>query len=569
MLNRPQKLHMSFLSSVLIFFLMIGNTCLAQQPDGLSNAASQPETDAPKPPELPMARGRVFVDIDGDKRFGDSDQPFVGVKVSNGKEIATTGEDGKYELPVQDGSIIFVIKPTGFRSPMDQNNLPQFYYIHKPDGSPKLKYAGSQPTGRLPASIDFPMYRASEPETFRIVLFGDPQPRNVTEVDYIAQDVVSELIGCNHAFGVSLGDLAFDNLETLEPLNQVIGLIGIPWHNLIGNHDLNLDGKNRDEINETFESIYGPTYYSFDHGNVHFIVLDNIDWKAPKDDPGVKKFFARFGPRQWQFVKNDLALIPESQMVVLLMHAPIIKTEDRQDLYRLIEKRPLCVSVSAHTHEQTHHFLGKKDGFQGDREHHHIVNVTVSGAFWSGAKDDRGIPHSTMQDGAPNGYSIMTFEPDRYLLDFKGAGHPANYQMRIHLPNTVAASKSAATEVWVNVFNGSSKSKVEMAVDRESDWVTLERKVTADPYYEAALAAEKKIKPEIVPSWIGTKPCSHLWHGTIDQKLQPGVHLIRIRTTDMHGRTFYSQRSIRIESDGAGSQPEQNQTNTKPSPVAH
>ena len=60
-----------------------------------------------------MARGRVFVDIDGDKRFGDSDQPFVGVKVSNGKEIATTGEDGKYELPVQDGSIIFVIKPTG------------------------------------------------------------------------------------------------------------------------------------------------------------------------------------------------------------------------------------------------------------------------------------------------------------------------------------------------------------------------------------------------------------------------------------------------------------------------
>ena len=152
---------------------MIGNTCLAQQPDGLSNAASQPETDAPKPPELPMARGRVFVDIDGDKRFGDSDQPFVGVKVSNGKEIATTGEDGKYELPVQDGSIIFVIKPTGFRSPMDQNNLPQFYYIHKPDGSPKLKYAGSQPTGRLPASIDFPMYRTSEPETFRIVLFGD------------------------------------------------------------------------------------------------------------------------------------------------------------------------------------------------------------------------------------------------------------------------------------------------------------------------------------------------------------------------------------------------------------
>ena len=407
------------------------------------------------------------MDRDGDKRFGDVDEPFAGVKVSNGKEIVTTGDDGKYELPVQDGSIIFVIKPTGFRSPLDANNLPQFYYIHKPDGSPKLKYAGSQPTGHLPASIDFPMYAVSEPETFRIVLFGDPQPRNMTEVDYIAQDVVTELIGCNHAFGVSLGDLAFDNLETLEPLNQVIGLIGIPWYNLIGNHDLNLDGENRDQINETFESIYGPTYYSFDHGNVHFVVLDNIDWKLLPDESDesgaedVKKFFPRFGKQQLQFVERDLAMIPESQMVVLLMHAPIMETDDRQELYRLIEKRPLCVSVSAHTHTQAHYFLGKEDGFNGDQEHHHIVNVTVSGAWWSGAKDARGIPHSTMRDGAPNGYSIMTFEPDRYLLDFKGAGHPTDYQMRIELPYAVSAAESAATAVWVNVFNGSSKSKVE------------------------------------------------------------------------------------------------------------
>lgn len=542
---------------LLIGFLLVVCSAAAQEADTKS------KSESPKPPELPMARGRVFVDVNGDKKYGSEDQPFVGVKVSNGQEIATTGEDGKYELPVQDGSIIFVLKPTGFRSPLDENNLPQFYYIHKPDGSPKLKYAGSQPTGQLPASIDFPMYPVSEPETFRIVLFGDPQPRNMKEVDYIAQDVVGELIGCNHSFGVSLGDLAFDNLETLEPLNQVIGLIGIPWHNIIGNHDLNLDGKDRDEINETFESIYGPTYYSFDHGNVHFIVLDNIDWQAPNDTPDVKKFFARFGPQQLEFVKRDLAMIPKSQMVVLMMHAPIVGTEDRQELYRLIEKRPLCVSVSAHTHEQTHHFLGKDDGFNGDKEHHHIVNVTVSGAWWSGAKDERGIPHSTMRDGAPNGYSIMTFEPDRYLLDFKGAGHPADYQMRIHLPNSVAASDAAATEVWVNVFNGSSKSKVEMAIDRESDWVTLDQKVIADPFYQAILAKEKIIKPAIKPSLIRPSKCSHLWRGTIDQDLQPGVHLIRVRTTDMHGRTFYSQRSIRVSPNAGG-----DKANTQPKRTA-
>jgi len=561
-LRRRQRPNLTIAASLLIGSLLSLSSGLAQTIDTDSKA------DAPQPPAQLMARGRVFVDLDGDKKYGPDDQPFVGVKVSNGKEIATTTEDGKYELPIQDGSIIFVLKPTGFRSPLDENNLPQFYYIHKPDGSPKLKYAGSQPTGHLPASIDFPMYQVSEPETFRIVLFGDPQPRNMKEVDYIAQDVVSELIGCNHSFGVSLGDLAFDNLETLEPLNQVIGLIGIPWHNIIGNHDLNLDGKDRSEINETFESIYGPTYYSFDHGNVHFIMLDNIDWKAPKDTPDVKKFAARFGERQLEFVKRDLAMIPESQMVVLMMHAPIVGTEDRQELYRLIEKRPLCVSVSAHTHALTHHFLGKKDGFNGDKEHHHIVNVTVSGAWWAGAKDERGIPHSTMRDGAPNGYSIMTFEPDRYLLDFKGAGHPADHQMRIHLPNSVAAADSSATEVWVNVFNGSSKSKVEMAIDRDLDWVTLDQKIIPDPFYQAILAKEKTIKPAIKPSLIRPSDCSHLWHATIAQELQPGVHLIRVRTTDMHGRTFYSQRSIRV-SPNADEAKAPTQVSPKSASVAH
>lgn len=535
---------------VLTTFCLLGTgNSFAQTTD------AQDETQTPEPPTLPTATGRVFVDTDGDRKFGDNDQPFVGVKVSNGKEIVTTGQGGKYEIPVEDGSIIFVLKPTGFRTPLNENNLPQFFYIHKPDGSPKLQYAGSKPTGPLPESIDFPVYRKEEPETFRVVLFGDPQPRNMTEVDYVAQDVVSELIDCNHAFGVSLGDLAFDKLETLEPLNQVIGLIGIPWHNVIGNHDLNLDGKVRSEINETFESIYGPTYYSFDHGNVHFVVLDNIDWKPSEDAPNAGRYFPRFGKQQLEFLKRDLAMIPENQMVVLLMHAPIVDVEDRQEFYRLIEKRPLCVSVAAHTHEQTHYFLGKEDGFNGDKEHHHIVNVTVSGAWWSGAKDDRGIPHSTMRDGAPNGYSIMTFEPDRYLLDFKGAGHPAEYQMRVHLPNTIESSDSAATKLWVNVFNGSKKSKVEMAIDRDSDWVTLEQKVTVDPYYQAILDTEKNIKPAIVPSLIRPSECSHLWYGTIDRELPPGVHLIRIRSTDMHGRTFYSQRSIRVTADAAKNEP--------------
>ena len=63
-----------------------------------------------------------------------------------------------------------------------------------------------------------------------------------------------------------LGDIVFDDLSVMEPLNQAIALIGLPWYNVIGNHDLNMDAPNDELSDETFERFYGPAYYSFDHG---------------------------------------------------------------------------------------------------------------------------------------------------------------------------------------------------------------------------------------------------------------------------------------------------------------
>ena len=278
-------------------------------------------------------------------------------------------------------------------------------------------------------------------------------------------------------------------------------------------------------------------------------MLDNIDWKNPGVRNPLPHYHARFGDRQLDFLKNDLAAIPESQTVMLMMHCPLTSTEDRHQLFRLIEERPLCVSVAAHTHMQAHHFLGVEDGFNGKTPHHHIVNVTVSGSWWSGAKDDRGIPHTTMRDGAPNGYSIMTFEPDGYRLDFKAAGKPADYQMRIEVPREVAAADVAGTNVWVNVFNGSSKSKVELAIDQGSEWTTLEQKRVNDPFYQALVRREDERGDEIKQRLRLARekdPSEHLWGGNLNVDLKPGVHLLRVRTTDMHGRTYTGQRTIRV-----------------------
>lgn len=489
-----------------------------------------------------IASGVVFVDQNKNGKFDASDAAFSGIRVSNGLDIATTDQNGRYELPIENDDAIFVIKPNNFRSRLDENNLPKFFYLHKPNGSPTLKFPGTHPTGPLPQSINFPLYPSQESERFKILLFGDPQPRNDKEVDYIAQDVVRDLIGREeHAFGVTLGDIAFDDLSTFKTLNQTIALIGIPWRNVIGNHDINLDAKHRRHINETFEETYGPSYYSFDHGQVHFIVLDTIGWSEPTDQIPRRHYTPVLGERQLEFIKRDLDLTPKTQMVVLLMHVPIMGLADKDKLFRLIENRPYCISISGHTHDHRHLFLDKDDGFNGEKPHHHIVNVTVSGSWWSGAKNENGVPHTTMSDGAPNGYSVMNFDSEGYRLDFRAAGRPASDQLRIELPTKVASSKSKGTEIWVNVYNGSEQSKVKIKIDGDSEWTELAKKRVFDPYY---LRLRERDQDEDAPL---ARPVvsEHLWHGKLPE-LKPGVHVISAETTDRHGRVFSSQRSLRV-----------------------
>src|SRR5690606_39416015 len=118
------------------------------------------------------------------------------------------------ELPLGEDQIISVIKPSGHGVPVDGNNLPQFFYNHKPAGSPQLEFAGVEPTGKLPRSVDFALYPREENEAFTALIFGDPQPYTLEEVDYFARGVVADLGDVSHIpFGLSLGDLVGDDLE--------------------------------------------------------------------------------------------------------------------------------------------------------------------------------------------------------------------------------------------------------------------------------------------------------------------------------------------------------------------
>ncbi len=504
--------------------------------------------------EVIEARGIVFHDLNGNS-IRDADEPGIAnIKVSNGRVITQTDAEGRYTLKISDDSIVFVIKPRGWMTPVNEANLPQFYYIHKPAGSPAdFRFAGVSPTGPLPESIDFPLVQQDEPDSFKAILFGDTQPRNLKEVEYITHDVIEQVIANEAhgaAFGVTLGDIVFDDLSVMEPLNQAIALIGIPWYNVLGNHDINYDAANDRLSDETFERIYGPSYYSFDYGPTHFLVLDDVTWVAATDGQRAR-YHGGLGARQMEFIRNDLELIDPNQLVVLMMHIPLTDVEDRQDLYRLIEKRPATVSLSAHTHYMEHRFIGEEDGWQGPQRHHHVVNVTVCGSWWAGQTDERGIPHATMSDGAPNGYSIMEFRGDKYALQFRAAGKPAETQMNIYAPESIEPSDSLTTVILANIFAASEKSEAWLRVGSEGSWRPMEQVLTEDPAFVSVRERETAIAEREFRDLPRPHLTPHMYRGMLPDRLAPGTHLVEIKSTDTFGQEVRGTRVIRVDSPAA------------------
>lgn len=496
-----------------------------------------------------LARGVVFHDADANGRRDPGERGISGVRVSDQTRIVKTDGRGGWEIPLEadEDTRYFVIKPRGWMTPTDEHKLPKFYYVHKPKGSPSTKYPAVAPTGPLPASIDFPLVPQQEPPRFKALFFGDTQPRNVREVDYIRHDIVEPLIGKveDQAFGVTLGDIVFDDLSVFDPYVRTIALLGKPWYNVLGNHDINYDSPDDELSDETYERYFGPNWFSWDWGPVHFVALDNVFWHLD-DQTKRMRYKGAFGDSQLAWLKADLEAIPKDQLVVLMMHIPLGTCEDREKLFRLIEPRPYVLSVSAHTHYQEHVFLKEQHGWKGPKPHHHVVNVTTCGSWWQGSPDENGIPHTTMRDGAPNGYAVFAFDGNQYSIEYRVARRHASYQMSIYAPERIPQTEAGGTEVLVNVFGGSEKSAVEMRFGSGGPWLPMRKVLVPDPEYAEAFKRDVNLKPpyRALPAPIASP---HIWKGIIPRNPPKGMHPIHVRTTDMFGQTYTATRGVMIE----------------------
>lgn len=482
-----------------------------------------------------VAKGVVFEDKNKNGKRDEGEPGIPGVMVSNQREVFLTDSEGKYQIPVSNDSIIFVTKPSGYAVPLNKLNVPKFYYIHKPLGSPEgFRYPAVEPTGDLPESIDFPLTKQTEPDQFKIIALADTQPVDGQELGYVRDDVVTELIGTDAAFTIVLGDLLFDNLLLFPGYNQIMALIGKPVYNVIGNHDMNFLSEDDENADETYHRYYGPNYYSWDYGKVHFMTLDNIIWLGRERN----RYGDGLGEKQLEWIKNDIARVPGEKLIVLNMHAPMqyFRGERRlmgdcKELFKILKDRKKVLALSGHTHVTYHNFFTEENGWDGEGSFHHINCVTACGSWWSGPKDYRGIPVADQRDGAPNGYTIIDFDGADYVTTYKAAGFSPDFQMRIYPPDRSKTSGDQRNQILVNIFHGSDQSEVEYSIDG-GPFKPMRQEVMDDPlataFYSGATDSGK--------SWVNPVSCLHIWIAEFDEKPSRGLHYVTVREKDQYGR---------------------------------
>ena len=500
-----------------------------------------------------IAKGYVYEDLNKNGKRDKKEKGIAGVAVSNGLHVVATDAQGFYQLPVGNDHLIFISKPVGYQVPLDANNLPRYYYNHKPAGSPAdFKYQGVAPTGALPKEINFALYAYAEDDNYTALLFGDPQPRTAEELGYFAKGIVSEVENIKGIrLGISLGDLVSDALDLHRPYIEVMKRIGLPWYNVMGNHDMNFEAKADSLSDETFEAHFGPANYSFNYGQVHYLILDDILYPDPRDGKG---YWGGFTQRQLDYIENDLKLVSKDKLIILSFHIPLqqyddsYRIEDRQRLFRILKDFNNTLILSAHTHLQRNDFYTKADGWLQDKPLHEYNAGTTSGDWYSGMFNEQGVPASTMRDGTLKGYAFLHFQGNRYSIEYKVAGKPKEYQMELYAPKVVPYQRTYGwAGIYANFFMGTANDVVEYRIDN-GQWMKLNKVNSADPSFEASWY-EWDTLDKLVP---GRRPsnavdCTHLWMATFPTDLTLGEHHIEVKATDRYGKSYVQSRKINVQ----------------------
>ena len=521
-------------------------------------------------PASETASGIVYDDLDQDGRHGAEESGVGNVSVSNGCDVVVTDSDGRYQIDLAPGQILFVSQPTGYVVPVDDNQLPLFFYRHYPDGTPtaidgapvEWQWPVIEPTGPLPASVDFALHALSSQETrFTAHAFADPQARSDLGEDMVREDLVNTLLGNPYGaeFSITVGDVVFDNLGLYDRHKEMIGLIGIPQWTLPGNHDMNLESPNAHYATETFKKHFGPIYYSFNYGNAHVVALNNVEYAgAGQRDADGNTYRGFISDDQMYWLERDLARVPTDKLIVIATHISLIAeasdgdpshdatgpgTDNFEELLDLLRPFENVYGLAGHdTSNSWKVEIDHEHGWTGQPWIAHTL-AEVRGSGWTrGPRDLRGVADATMEDGNPNGFYLLKFDDVTLVPEFIPFpfGADAAQRLRVVLdPELEIATDDginrgvlrADTKVVVNLFDGGERDSVRLSLDG-GPFMPMRYVVRTDPFMERAYRRLVGT-PDAFPT---PKASAHIWEFDVPDNLESGIHSVVVETEDEFGQ---------------------------------
>ena len=433
-------------------------------------------------------------------RVTSGNRKLVNVIVSDGFTVVKTNSKGKYELPFNKlARFVHISVPSGYSFPNDKGIARHYHHI----------VAGAR------HDYDFQLEELTTDDSkHKFIVWADPQVKNEEDVQLMLHNSVPDvqkLVASEPGtlfHGIGAGDLVWDEHSLFKRYSEAVAGMGIPFFQVLGNHDMDYRKGGDETSDNTFGSIFGPTYYSFNRGKVHYVVLDDVRYLGKERD-----YDGYITPQQLDWLKQDLSHVPKDNMIILSVHIPVHNSvKNNMDLYAVLKPFKNLHIMSGHTH------YNKNVISNGVYEHNH---GTVCGAWWTGP---------ICSDGTPNGYGVYEVDGTELKWYYKGTGLDKSYQISLDV-ETLTNQK----RVLANVWNWDPEWKVEWWADNKPMGV-LENVDGFDPQ---AVRLFKGPKLPVKRSFAEPSRTDHLFMA----HFSPEVKTIKVVAVDRFGNRYEQQVS--------------------------
>lgn len=384
-------------------------------------------------------------------------KPLAGVVVSDGVRVTQTDTEGMYALDSdKELGYVFISIPSGYMTAADACAIPQFFArTAKPAGQSEQHDFTLTPVDNtrhtVIAATD---HHLADRESLDVTQFT-AEGGFIDDVKAVAAATASPV------YSICMGDMSWDEywhkrnfmLPEFRRLYERY-TFPCPVFNAMGNHDNDPYCASDEAASAAFRREIGPTYYSFNLGQLHYVVLDNIVYVNTGGREGAigkLDYEVRIDDRQLAWLRADLATVADkSAPLIIVMHAQLHwwyrGSEGVSWKYAFTRDAGCLVDALAgfsEVHLVTGHSHMNFRLQNGNLREHNIA--ATSGTWWWTGQIHGDYTINTCRDGSPGGYEVFEVDGRDIRWHYKGIGLEDDYQFRAYDMNEVLKNERIRT----------------------------------------------------------------------------------------------------------------------------